>query len=177
MDPWDGLDMQTLGLAGWGAVVLLVLTWALVGTLLWREDLRSHRLPRRPVWMLGASGVFGWAVVSTDSGSPWPAVSAALGGGLSWASGLALRAAGRGALGRGDVRLSGALGLVTGGLGWAVPLAGLTASLLLGGAWALALVLTGRARGAHRIPFGPFLLAGAAVAAVAWGSGTSPGVA
>lgn len=174
MDPWQGMDVRGLGLAGRAAVAFAAAAGALAGTLLWREDVRSHRLPRGTVWALGVCGVLAWGTVSADSGSPWPLVSAGLAGGLCWASGLALRAAGRGALGRGDVRLAGSLGLATGGLGWAVPLAGLAVSLLLGGVWALGLVLTGRARRADRVPFGPFLLAGAALAAVLWGSGPSP---
>lgn len=67
-----------------------------------------------------------------------------------------------GGMGMGDVKLGSALALATATLGWAVPLAGLAASVVVGGiAGVVALVL-----GRRTLAFGPWLLVGHALVAV-----------
>lgn len=73
-----------------------------------------------------------------------------------------------GAMGLGDVKLSGVLGLVLGWIGWGVVVLGGFLGFLLGGIVGLALMVAGRAGRKSKIPFGPFMLAGALVA-VLWG--------
>ena len=68
-----------------------------------------------------------------------------------------------GQLGLGDVKLSGVLGLYLGWLGLTAWTTGVLAGFLLGGCYALALLVTRRAGRKSTIPFGPFMLAGALV--------------
>lgn len=63
-------------------------------------------------------------------------------------------------IGLGDVKLSGVLGLYLGWLGLGAWIIGLLAPFLLGGLYALVLLVTGRATRKSSIPFGPFMLLG-----------------
>ncbi|ANS70776.1 type IV peptidase [Streptomyces lincolnensis] len=63
--------------------------------------------------------------------------------------------------GFGDVKLALALGGVLGWYGWAIVMIGTFAGYLFGALYGIALILAGRASRTSRIPFGPFLLAGA----------------
>jgi leader peptidase (prepilin peptidase) / N-methyltransferase len=66
----------------------------------------------------------------------------------------------RGGMGLGDVKLAGVLGLYLGYLGLGPLLVGALAPFLLGGLFALILVVLRRAGRKSRIPFGPWMLAG-----------------
>lgn len=66
-------------------------------------------------------------------------------------------------MGFGDVKLAGVLGLYLGWIGWGAVLVGWFATFLLGGLFAVVLLLLGRARKGTGIPFGPWMLLGAAV--------------
>jgi leader peptidase (prepilin peptidase)/N-methyltransferase len=68
------------------------------------------------------------------------------------------------AMGFGDVKLAGALGLFLGWLGWGALFVGAFAGFLVGAVGGLALVLSGRGTLASRIPYGPYMLAGAFIA-------------
>ena len=67
-------------------------------------------------------------------------------------------------MGFGDVKLAGVLGLALGYLGWAELAVGGFLGFLLGGVWAVALIVVRRAGRKSAIPFGPFMLAGALLA-------------
>jgi leader peptidase (prepilin peptidase)/N-methyltransferase len=69
-----------------------------------------------------------------------------------------------GAMGFGDVKLAGVLGIYLGWLGWGVLLVGAFAGFLLGGVYGIVLMLAGRAGRKSKIPYGPFMLAGAMLA-------------
>lgn len=69
-------------------------------------------------------------------------------------------------MGLGDVKLSGVLGLYMGWMGWGAVLVGWFATFLLGGLFAIGLLAAGRARRGSGIPFGPWMLLGAAVGVV-----------
>ncbi|MCB2175883.1 MAG: prepilin peptidase [Actinomycetales bacterium] len=71
-------------------------------------------------------------------------------------------------MGWGDVKLSGVLGLYLGWLGWGSVVVGGFAAFLLGGLWGLALIATRQAGRRSKVPFGPWMILGAAVG-VAWG--------
>lgn len=69
-------------------------------------------------------------------------------------------------MGLGDVKLAGVLGLYLGWIGWDALVVGWFAAFLLGGLYAVALLVTRRAGRGSGIPFGPWMLAGAAVGLV-----------
>ncbi|QHT55835.1 prepilin peptidase [Cellulomonas sp. H30R-01] len=77
-------------------------------------------------------------------------------------------------MGLGDVKLAGVLGLYLGWFGWGALLVGWFAAFLLGGVYAVGLLVAGRAGRKSGIPFGPWMLAGAAVGVVVgesiWGA-------
>lgn len=68
------------------------------------------------------------------------------------------------ALGFGDVKLLGLLGLLLGWFGWGVLLAGVFLGLLIGALVSLALLATRRAGWRTALPFGPPLMVGAVLA-------------
>lgn len=68
------------------------------------------------------------------------------------------------AVGQGDVKLAGVLGLHLGWLGSAAWVLGVLATAVLGAAVSGALLAARRARRTSAIPYGPFMLAGALVA-------------
>jgi leader peptidase (prepilin peptidase)/N-methyltransferase len=73
----------------------------------------------------------------------------------------------------GDVKLAASLGVLLGWFGWRVLIAGGAAGFLLGGLAGLALLGSKRADRKQLIPFGPFMIAGAVLAVLAWpGLGT-----
>jgi len=66
-----------------------------------------------------------------------------------------------GGMGMGDVKFAGVLGLFLGFLGWDVLVVGAFSAFVLGGFFALALILMRKAKHGTGIPFGPWMLAGA----------------
>jgi leader peptidase (prepilin peptidase) / N-methyltransferase len=70
-------------------------------------------------------------------------------------------------MGGGDVKLSPLLGFYLGWLGWSWVAIGLFAGFVLGSLVSVVLLATRRVRFKSRVPFGPFLLAGAFVAVFA----------
>ncbi|GAB3121866.1 prepilin peptidase [Glaciibacter psychrotolerans] len=66
-----------------------------------------------------------------------------------------------GGMGFGDVKLAGVLGLYLGYLGWGELAVGAFAAFLLGGLFAVGLLVTKRAARTSGIPFGPWMLVGA----------------
>lgn len=70
-------------------------------------------------------------------------------------------------MGLGDVKLSGVLGLYLGWVGWSAVVVGAFAAFLLGGVYGVALVVLRRAGRKSTLPFGPWMLLGAAVGLVA----------
>lgn len=71
----------------------------------------------------------------------------------------------RGGMGGGDIRLGALMGAF---LGWKLAVLGIFLGVVLGGALATVLLVTGLRGRKDRIPFGPFLAAGAAMS-VFWG--------
>lgn len=138
-----------------------------VGLVLAYVDARTRLLPTRiiaPSYMIVVALVTAAAAIDQDAQLLKRAVVGwAIMGGLYLLMWLVFP---RG-LGYGDVRLSGLLGIALGAVGWGTLGAGLYAGFLLGGVGGLALMLKG---GSSRrsLPFGPYMLAGAALA-VMWG--------
>lgn len=68
----------------------------------------------------------------------------------------------------GDVKLAASLGTLLAWFSWRLLLAGGFAGFLLGGVFAAALLASRRAGRKQPIPFGPFMIAGAVLAVIAW---------
>ncbi len=66
-----------------------------------------------------------------------------------------------GGMGFGDVKLAGVLGMLLGWVGWAALIVGGFSAFVLGGVVGVLLMLGRRATRKSRIPFGPFMIAGA----------------
>ena len=144
-------------------------------------DVRHHLLPNRIVFpsyavagaLLLAAAIF-HVVAGPSAAHPGPDASAAFlgipalrilaGGAVLWAFYFVLRLAYPPGMGFGDVKLAGVLGMYLGYLGWPHVFAGTFAAFLLGGLWSLALLAARRGTLKSAIPFGPFMLAGAAAA-------------
>lgn len=89
---------------------------------------------------------------------PWDAL---LGGAIGLGLFFILALIGRGALGAGDVKLAGVIGLMT---GYPQVLSALAAGVLLGGLAALALLITGRRGRRSYMAYAPYLALGALLA-------------
>ena len=136
-----------------------------VGVALTLIDLDVHRLPDAltlPSYPV-AVVLLGGAALLDHQADPLP--RAALGGLILFALYLTLwfATSGRG-MGLGDVKLSGVLGAYLAWLGWGTLAIGAFGAFALGGLTSIGLVLVGRAGRKTRIPFGPFMLAGALLA-------------
>lgn len=144
-------------------------------------DVRHHLLPNRIVFpsyavagflLLGAAIVHVAAGAGAPGGAPdggaelWgvPALRILAGGAVLWFFYFVLRVVYPPGMGFGDVKLAGVLGMYLGYLGWGHVFAGTFAAFLLGGLWSLALLAARRGTLKSAIPFGPFMLAGAAAA-------------
>ncbi len=145
--------------------VLAWLGFAVLGGWLTVEDVRTHKLPNRIIypWFLSALVVFALASAATGQ---WSNLGWALAGAaLHFAIYLVLRLLSSRAVGMGDVKLAAVLGIY---LGWygliLVPIAVL-AAFVLGTLYSLAGMATGKLTLKSRIPFGPMMIAGTALAA------------
>lgn len=147
-----------------------VLYLAAVGLALSLIDLDTHRLPDAIVLPSLGVGLALLALASLDPGGPthWAAlVRAAVGGAAMFAVYYAVRFIYPRGMGFGDVKLAALLGLYLGWFGWASLVVGWFAAFLLGGVFSIGLLALGRAHRRTGIPFGPWMIAGAAVGLVA----------
>lgn len=172
--PWSplaGLD-GTRGLVR-GALLLAAFLYLMaISVSLTLIDLDTHTLPNRivlpayivlPLLLLAASTVSGdWAA----------ALRGLIGLVVLGFVYLALALAVPGGMGLGDVKLAGVLGFVLAYLGWGPLAVGSFGAFLLGGTFAIVLLVVRRAGRRSGIPFGPWMLAGAwlgiAVGAPVW---------
>lgn len=143
-------------------------------------DVRHHLLPNRIVFpsYAVAGGLLLGAVISLVLSVPGsgsvpdasaqlfgvPALRILAGGAVLWLFYFVLRLVYPPGMGFGDVKLAGVLGMYLGYLGWSHVFAGTFAAFLLGGLWSIALLASRRGTLKSAIPFGPFMLAGAAAA-------------
>jgi leader peptidase (prepilin peptidase) / N-methyltransferase len=141
-------------------------------------DVRHHLLPNRIVFpsyavagvLLLAAAAFAGVGAGQGSASPaaglmaMPALRVVAGAAILWLFYFMLRFAYPPGMGFGDVKLAGVLGMYLGYLGWGHLFAGTFLAFLLGGLWSIALLAARRGTLKSSIPFGPFMLAGAAAA-------------
>jgi len=157
------LALTTWQLLGRGLVAAIpaYLYLAAVSVALAAIDLDTRRLP--DVIVLPSYLVLGvlLALASAVTGE-WSSLLRALaGGGALWLAYFLAAVAKPGGMGFGDVKLAGVIGLTLGWLGWGTLAVGAFAAFLLGGLFAVVLLVAGRAGRASAIPFGPWMLLGA----------------
>ncbi|MBC6461011.1 prepilin peptidase [Actinomadura sp. HBU206391] len=141
-----------------------------VGAVLAFIDAALHRLPdplTLPSYPIGAA-LLGIAVPFTDDGGT-RYLHALAGLGALLLLFVVQWVITADAIGLGDVKLSGVLGLYLGWLGSSAWVMGVFAMFVLGGVYAVGLLVTRRATRKSAIPFGPFMLAGALAAVVSYG--------
>jgi leader peptidase (prepilin peptidase) / N-methyltransferase len=131
-------------------------------------DLAVQRLPD-PLTAAAYAGTAVLLLAAAAAGGTWSALVRALLGGLALAGFyLLLMVISPSGMSLGDVKLAASLGTLLAWFGWRVLLAGGFAGFLLGGVFAGALLVSRRAGRKQPIPFGPFMIAGAVLAVVAW---------
>ncbi|MBF4580461.1 A24 family peptidase [Frigoribacterium sp. VKM Ac-2530] len=124
-------------------------------------DVEHHRLPDAIVLPTYAVGLVLLGASSVLTGE-WDALlRGVVGMAALFVFYLALALVKPGAMGLGDVKLAGVLGLWLGWLGWGELVVGAFAAFLLGGLFSIVLLATRRAQRTGGIPFGPWMLAGA----------------
>jgi leader peptidase (prepilin peptidase)/N-methyltransferase len=146
---------------GAALVVAAFLYLAAISVSLALIDLDTHRLPNALVLPSYIAGIGFLALASAAQGDFTPLLGGAIGLAALWTVYFVLALVYPGGMGFGDVKLSGVLGLYLGYLGWGELAVGAFAAFLLGGLFAVGLLLTGRATRSSGIPFGPWMLAGA----------------
>jgi leader peptidase (prepilin peptidase)/N-methyltransferase len=124
-------------------------------------DLDVHRLPNSIVLPAYAVGAVLLGAASFSAGDAGGLGRAAVGLVVMFVAYLVMALVYPGGMGFGDVKLAGVLGLYLGWLGWSQLVVGAFAAFLLGGVWAILLLLSGRATRKSGIPFGPWMIAGA----------------
>ena len=140
---------------GFGPVSSVAVTaCALAAPALARIDVSVRRLPNPitlPLLVLGLASAL-WQLVAGNWVGPTAALAITL---LLFVMSLA------GGMGMGDVKLAGALALAVAEIAW-MPLTGLGAAFVSAGLVGIVALVRRR----HRLPFGPFLVAGFAAALV-----------
>ena len=155
-----------------GLVLLVGVSWVLPGfwwaaataIALTLTDLDHRRIPDR---ILGP-GILGTVVLlalgSWGEGEWWPLGRGAAGGAAYFGLLLLIALLARGGFGFGDVKLGVLLGLVLGFRSWGVLVVGVFAAFAVGGLVSLGLLAARRVGRKDAIPFGPAMVAGAALA-------------
>lgn len=161
-------------LVAWGAGVSwtlpALLYLAAVSVALALIDLDTHRLPDAivlPSYVVATVllGLAAWNPGGEPDGAAF--VRALVGGAVVFAVYFLLLVVYPAGMGFGDVKLAGVLGLYLGWAGWASLVVGWFAAFLLGGLFAVGLLVAGRAGRRTSVPFGPWMLAGAWIGLVA----------
>jgi leader peptidase (prepilin peptidase)/N-methyltransferase len=165
--PWEALERPMPAALGPIAETLAFAVLAAVGIALAWIDIDTQRLPDAIV-LPSYPVVAALLLAAAASTGEWGSLLRALAGaGILFAVYFAMAFAYPAGMGFGDVKLAGLLGLALGWLGWGELAVGGFGAFLLGGAFAVMLVLLRRAGRGSGIPFGPWMLAGAALAVFA----------
>lgn len=150
--------------AGIGPVLPAVLAFAAAGVVLAIVDLLEQRLPNRVTGPAFVVVLLLFIGASAATGN-WPALLwAALGSVAMFAGFLLVALVSAHAMGMGDVKLAGLIGLLLGWFGLDAWLIGLVAAFVLGGLAAIGALVLRRVQLRGSIPFGPSMLGGALVA-------------
>ncbi len=130
-------------------------------------DLDTFLLPKKLVWPAFFSGVVLLGVAAAVRGDERSAIEAGAGAALGFGALFAVHLISPRGMGFGDVRLAAVLGLHLGYLELPLVGVGLFLAFLLASVIGIGLLVTGRKGRKDRVPFGPFLAAGAGLAIVA----------
>jgi leader peptidase (prepilin peptidase) / N-methyltransferase len=137
---------------------------AAVGIALAFIDVDVRRLPNALVLPSYLAGALLLTTAALLSQQPDRLVRAAVGMAAMYALYFALMVAKPGGMGFGDVKLAGVLGLFLGFLGWGPLAVGAFLAFIFGGVGGVGLILLGGAGRKTKIPFGPYMVAGALTA-------------
>ncbi|THG30429.1 prepilin peptidase [Glaciibacter flavus] len=143
------------------AVVPAFLYLAAISIALALIDLDTHTLPNAivlPSYIVMAVLLTLAALLTGDWGA---LLQATIGGVALFLFYLLLAFIYPAGMGLGDVKLAGVLGLALGWMGWPALIVGAFAAFLLGGVFAIGLLIARKAGRKSGIPFGPWMLAGA----------------
>ena len=167
--PWTAVPTEAAPLVA-ALLELIAFLWlAGASVALAIIDVEHHRLPDAIVLPSYAVGLVLLGASSALSGE-WDALlRGVVGMAALFVFYLALALVKPGAMGLGDVKLAGVLGLWLGWLGWGELVVGAFAAFLLGGLFSVVLLATRRAQRTGGIPFGPWMLAGAWVGVLVGG--------
>jgi len=154
-------DAAATALIATGILLIAFLYFAAISVALAGIDIDTHRLPN--VIVYPAYIVVGvlLTVASVVYGDYSQLLRAAIGGAVLFAAYLVMALLYPGGMGFGDVKLAGVIGLLLGFLGWGTLVVGAFSAFLIGGVFAVALLLARKANRKSGIPFGPWMLAGA----------------
>jgi leader peptidase (prepilin peptidase)/N-methyltransferase len=144
----------TLQLFAFGLMIAMALEQTLV-------DFCTHRLARGVTMRAALAGgpLLTLAAINIDETARIATMFGAIIATLVFF--LVLSFMSKGGIGSGDVRLAPVLAMFLGWMGWSYVYIGLASGFILGGIWAFALIVTGKASRSSRIAFGPFLCVGA----------------
>lgn len=144
-------------------VVTAFICLAVVGVALAIIDFRTHRLPNRIMVPSYGVGFVLLGSASLTSGDGARLIQAVFGMLVMFGVYLLMALPARQGMGMGDVKLAGLLGFHLGWLGWERLAVGFVCAFLIGGIISVALLALGRLGRTGRIPFGPWMIVGAAV--------------
>lgn len=148
---------------GWSPELVAYLYVAALGIALALIDLDVHRLPNTMVLPAYPVLLVLLGTASLVDRDPAAMVRALIGGAALYAVYFALMVVKPGGMGFGDVKLAGVLGAALAWLGWGELVVGGFAAFLLGGLYSVALLALGRATRHSGVPFGPWMILGAAL--------------
>lgn len=159
---------------GWRPALAGFLFVAAVGVALFMIDIDLKRLPNALTFPAYGVLLAALAVDAATVGSWSQFVRAVLGMVVLYGFYFATMVLGelllkKRAMGFGDVKLAGVLGLALAWLSWGGLVVGAFAGFLLGGVGGVLLIASGKGNLASRIPYGPYMLGGALVG-VLWGA-------
>jgi leader peptidase (prepilin peptidase)/N-methyltransferase len=124
-------------------------------------DFELHRLPNRILAVTFVAGVVLLVPALLLGGRPELLVSSLVGCVASFAFYLLLALISPRGMGMGDVKLAGVLGLYLGALGWAQLVVGVVAAFAVGAIAGAIVLIIRRSLKDRRVPFGPWMFAGA----------------
>ena len=143
-----------------GAANLAAAAVALVSAPLFLIDRRDHRLPNPITYSLIGIAAFLAAETANFAADWWLFGYALIWAAIPFVFMLLMVLLSRGGVGMGDAKLVAGLGLVAAITSGRLALTSLAAGFLLGGIYALVLLVTKKATRKTEFAFGPFLLAG-----------------